>query len=67
MINLKPTPSVNLFLFFCSHLIETQFNLKIECLRSKNGVEFNMVDFYSSTGIINQISCIKTPQQNAMC
>ena len=28
-------------------LIATQFNVKIKCLRSDNGEEFNMVDFYS--------------------
>lgn len=48
------------------HLIETQFNLKIICLRSDNGVEFNMADFYSSKGPIHQQSCIETPQQNAI-
>jgi hypothetical protein len=48
------------------HLVETQFNVKVKCLRSDNGSEFNMVDFFSSKGIIHQHTCIETPQQNAI-
>jgi hypothetical protein len=48
------------------HLVETQFNLKIKCLRTNNGSEFNMTDFFSSKGVIHQLTCIETPQQNAV-
>jgi len=30
------------------NLVETQFNAKIKCLQSDNGVEFNMSHFYAS-------------------
>ena len=30
------------------HLIENQFNCKIKVLRFDNGLEFNMVEFYSN-------------------
>jgi len=48
------------------HLIETQFNSKIKCFRTDNGSEFLMTDFFSSKGIIHQLTCVETPQQNAV-
>ena len=48
------------------HLAETQFNLKIKCLRIDNGSEFNMPDFFSLKDVIHQLACVKTPQQNAV-
>ena len=47
------------------HLIETHFNSKIKVLTSDNGVEFNMVEFYSNKGVLDQLSCVESPQQNA--
>jgi transposase InsO family protein len=47
-------------------MIETQFNTKIKVLRSDNGLEFLMSDFFSSKGVIHQTSCVKTPQQNSV-
>ena len=44
--------------------IETQFHTKLKCLRSDNGVEFLMSEFFSSNGIVHQRSCVETPQQN---
>jgi len=48
------------------NLVQTQFNFKIKCLRSDNGSEFKMDDFFSSHGTIHQLSCVETPQQNAV-
>ena len=48
------------------NLVETQFQAKIKTLRSDNGVEFNMHDFYASKGIVHQLSCVETPQQNSI-
>lgn len=48
---------------FCN-LIETQFQTKIKILRSDNGSEFQMRDFYQTKGIIHQRSCVETPKQN---
>jgi hypothetical protein len=47
-------------------MIQTQFHTMIKHLRSDNGQEFNMLDFYASKGIIHQHSCVETPQQNSV-
>lgn len=44
----------------------TQFHTRIQAIRSDQGVEFEMHDFYSSLGIIHQQSCVYTPQQNSV-
>jgi hypothetical protein len=48
------------------HLVETQFNCKIKNIRSDNGIEFKMTDFYNEKGIIHQRTCVETPQQNGI-
>jgi hypothetical protein len=48
------------------NLVETQFHTKIKVLRSDNGTEFCMTDFFSQKGVIHQLSCVETPQQNAI-
>ena len=44
--------------------VETQFDTNVKVIRSDNGAEFLMSDFYLSRGIIHQTSCPETPQQN---
>ena len=34
--------------------------------RTDNGLEFALSSFYASKGIIHQLSCVETPQQNAV-
>jgi hypothetical protein len=46
--------------------IENQFQTTLKCLRSDNGTEFAMGDFFLSKGIIHQKSCVETPQQNGV-
>ncbi|CAJ2647171.1 unnamed protein product [Trifolium pratense] len=46
-------------------MIETQFNGKTKCIRTDNGPEFLMKEFFEKTGIVHQTSCVETPQQNA--
>ena len=46
--------------------IETQYNQKVKIIRSDNGSEFIMTNFYASKGIVHQTSCIETPEQNGI-
>jgi hypothetical protein len=45
-------------------LIETQHNSKVKRVRTDNGIEFIMPQFYASKGIIHQTSCVESPEQN---
>jgi transposase InsO family protein len=50
-------------------LVETQFNVKIQALRSDNGTEYvnrDMGAFMSDKGILHQTSCPDTPPQNGV-
>jgi transposase InsO family protein len=47
-------------------MVQTQFNITIKCIRSDNGNEFILRDFYNETGILHQTSCVGTPQQNGI-
>nr|KYP51629.1 Retrovirus-related Pol polyprotein from transposon TNT 1-94 [Cajanus cajan] len=42
-------------------LIENQFHTTIKILRSDNGPEFSLKNFFASKGIIHQTSCVDTP------
>jgi len=46
-------------------LIQTQHNITPKFIRSDNGPEYLLSDFFASKGIIHQKSCVDTPQQNA--
>jgi transposase InsO family protein len=46
-------------------LVQNQFSSSIKVLRSDNGLEFSMDEFYAQQGTIHQTSCIGTPQQNS--
>ena len=48
------------------NMILTQFGTKIKSIRSDNALEFSFNDFYSSKGIVHQLSCAYTPQQNSV-
>ena len=45
-------------------MVETQFSKKVKTIRSDNGTEFIMSDFFAKRGILHQLSCVETPQQN---
>nr|XP_016468765.1 PREDICTED: uncharacterized protein LOC107791253 [Nicotiana tabacum] len=48
-------------------LIYTQFDSKLKCLRTENGIEFfndQLQTLLKKQGIVHQTSCIYTPQQN---
>jgi hypothetical protein len=47
-------------------MVHTQFNTKIKCIRSDNGHEFKLSNFYHDHGIVHQNSCVATPQQNGV-
>lgn len=47
-------------------LVENQFGTKVKVVRSDNGPEFKIPQFYSSKGIVHQTSCVNTPQQNGV-
>ncbi|WVZ08647.1 hypothetical protein V8G54_021993 [Vigna mungo] len=45
---------------------ERQFKTKVLTIRSDNGTEFIMAEFYKNTGIVHQTTCVETPQQNGL-
>uniref|UniRef100_A0A2N9FQ69 Integrase catalytic domain-containing protein n=1 Tax=Fagus sylvatica TaxID=28930 RepID=A0A2N9FQ69_FAGSY len=47
-------------------MIQTQFHTMLKQIRSDNGPEFHLPEFYASKGIIHQHSCVETPQQNSV-
>jgi hypothetical protein len=63
MVNKSQTR--NLLVSFITQ-VETQFSTKVKILRSDNGLEFQLPAFYQSKGIIHQLSCDETPQQNSV-
>ena len=48
------------------NMILNQFKTTIKVLRTNNGPEFAIDSFYASKGIVHQLSCVESPQQNAV-
>ena len=46
-------------------MVETQFN-EVKCIRSDNGIEFIMKDFFKSKEILHQLTYVDTPKKNAI-
>ena len=46
--------------------VENHFQTTVKIIRSDNGAEFAMTNFFSSKGIIHQKTCIETPEQNGI-
>ena len=63
---LKHKSEARTFLIHFIHLVANQFSKTVKIIRSDNGPEFKISDFYSSKGIIHQTSCVNTPQQNGV-
>ena len=47
-------------------MVETQFSRKVKCIRTNNGIEFIMTNVFAQRGILHQLSCFETPQQNSI-
>jgi transposase InsO family protein len=64
VIMLKAKSEVSLLVQQFILMIENQFNVCVKTVRTDNGPEFLIPSFYASKGIIHQLSCVETPQQN---
>ncbi|CAH9101387.1 unnamed protein product [Cuscuta europaea] len=61
---LKTKSEVKFHMINFYKFIEIQFQKKIKIIRTDNGTEFLFPEFYHSNGILHQLSCVETPQQN---
>lgn len=46
--------------------VHVQFGVMVQCVRSYNGGEFQMLDYYVVRDIIHQKSCVAMPLQNGI-
>jgi len=46
--------------------VQTQFKTTIKTIRSDNGSEFFMTNFFANKEIVHQTSCVNTLQQNSI-
>ncbi|WVY93108.1 hypothetical protein V8G54_032196 [Vigna mungo] len=66
---MKSKGEVNLIFQKFYKMIETQYNAKVQVLRSDNGGEYQSLDlkrYLEVHGIIHQTTCPNTPQQNGV-
>jgi hypothetical protein len=63
---MKHKSEARILLIHFIYLVENQFGKNVKVVRSDNGPEFKISQFYSSKGIIHQTSCVNTPQQNGV-
>ena len=51
-------------------MTKTQFRATVKTIRSDNALElsksYEILEFFASTGIVHQTSCVYTPQQNGI-
>ena len=47
-------------------MLKLNLTKKIKCIRTDNGTEFLLKEFFKSKGIIHQLSHVETPQQNSI-
>jgi len=45
-------------------LIKKQYSARVKVVRTDNGPTFAIPQFYASKGIMHQITCVESPQQN---
>lgn len=55
----------HLLMNFCAYT-ERHFDIKVKAIRSDNGLEFQLLEFYGEQGILHKRTCVETPQQNAV-
>ncbi|GKV43433.1 hypothetical protein SLEP1_g50721 [Rubroshorea leprosula] len=66
---LKHKSEAALYLVNFCNMVETQFETHVQQMRSDNGKEFTeglVKDFCQKKGILQQTSCVNTPQQNGV-
>ncbi|KAK2437637.1 putative mitochondrial protein [Trifolium repens] len=64
LMKLKSEASTHIKSFHA--MVKNQFKTNIKCIRTDNGTEFLLKDFYNENGILHQCSCVATPQQNGI-
>ena len=63
---MKSKSKVRQLILSFSTMFHTQFELRIKAIRTNNGVEFHMLEFFNVDGIIHQHSYVYTPQKNSI-